>query len=151
MILFIEPFSKNIGMYVPAYPLPIMEIASFVKSKAPQIDIRVVAMPMDFGLPLTREGKEQIYQEFIADLSVLKPKGVGISCTAIAQVEEVIHLCELIKAYDPDIFIFLGGYFPTIYYEEIFGRTSSIDLIVVGEGEYASLRIIELLEKGKDP
>ena len=28
MILFIEPISKNTGMYVPAYPLPLLEIGS---------------------------------------------------------------------------------------------------------------------------
>ena len=151
MILFIEPFSKNIGMYVPAYPLPIMEIASFVKFNIPEVNIKVISIPMDYGLPLSKNGKEQIYREFIRDLSRLKPKGVGISCTAISQAEEVIDLCNRIKAYDPDTFIFLGGYFPTIYYEEIFSRTSAVDLIVIGEGEETTLKIIELLSKGENP
>ena len=151
MILFIEPFSKNIGMYVPAYPLPIMEIASFVKFNIPEVKIKVISIPMDYGLPLSKNGKTQIYREFIRDLSQLKPKGVGISCTAISQAEEVIDLCNLIKAFDPNIFIFLGGYFPTIYYEEIFSRTSAVDLIVIGEGEETALKIIELLSKGENP
>lgn len=151
MILFIEPFSRNIGMYVPAYPLPIMEIASFVKCNIPEVNIKVISIPMDYGLPLSKNGKKQIYQEFIKDLSQLKPKGVGISCTAISQAEEVIDLCNRIKAVDPDIFIFLGGYFPTIYYEEIFSRTSNVDLIVIGEGEETALKIIESLSKGENP
>ena len=49
------------------------------------------------------------------------------------------------------IFVFLGGYFPTIYYKEIFSRTEAVDLIVIGEGEIPSLKIIECLEKNKDP
>jgi len=151
LILFIEPISKNIGMYVPAYPLPIMEIASFVKFNIPELEIRIISIPVDYGLPLTQEGKKQIYKEVLKDLSEIKPSGVGISCTAIAQAEEVIHLCELIKEFDPNIFIFLGGYFPTIYYEEILFRTSAVDLIVIGEGEVSALKIIELLERGKDP
>jgi radical SAM superfamily enzyme YgiQ (UPF0313 family) len=151
LILFVEPFSKNIGMYVPAYPLPIMEIASFVKSNIPEVKIKVISIPMDYGLPLGKNGKEQVYQEFIRDLSQLKPRGVGVSCTAISQAEEVIDLCNRIKAYNPDIFIFLGGYFPTIYYEEIFSRTSAVDLIVRGEGEETALKIIESLGKGEDP
>ncbi|MCK4830668.1 cobalamin-dependent protein, partial [bacterium] len=146
MILFIEPISKNTGMYVPAYPLPIMEIASFVKFNIPQVEIEIISIPVDYGLPLTQEGKKQIYKEVLKDLSEIKPSGVGISCTAIAQAEEVIHLCELIKEFDPNIFIFLGGYFPTIYYEEILFRTSSVNLIVIGEGEISALKIIELLE-----
>ena len=151
MILFVEPTSKNTGMYVPAYPLSIMEIASFVKSNIPEVEIGIISISVDYGLPLTQKGKEQIYRELLKDISELKPKGIGISCTAISQAEEAIHLCELIKDYDPNIFIFLGGYFPTIYYEEILSRTSVVDLIVIGEGELPALKIIELLERGEDP
>ncbi|MFC1867410.1 B12-binding domain-containing radical SAM protein [Thermodesulfobacteriota bacterium] len=151
MIVLIEPISKNIDMYVPAYPLPIMEIASYAKSIIPEIEIEVISIPMDYGLPLTPEGREQIYEELIRDLFEIGPKGIGVSCTAIAQAEEAIHLCEIIKETDPDVFIFLGGYFPTIYYEEIFSRTSAIDLIVIGEGEMPALKIMERLERDEDP
>ncbi|HUU41463.1 MAG TPA: cobalamin-dependent protein [Desulfatiglandales bacterium] len=151
MILLIEPISKNIDMYVPAYPLPLMEIASFVKFNIPEVEIGIISMPMDYGLPLTKKGKKQIYQEFLKEISEIKPKGIGISCTAISQAEELIYLCELIKEHNPSIFIFLGGYFPTIYYEEVFSRTSAVDLIVTGEGEIPALKIIELLERGENP
>jgi len=128
-----------------------MEIASFVKHNIPEAEIGIISLPGDYGLPLTQEGKEQVYRAFLRDISEINPKGVGISCTAIAQAEEAIHLCELIKEYDPTIFNFLGGYFPSIYYEEILSRTSAVDLIVIGEGEIPALRIIELLDKGKNP
>jgi len=151
MILFIEPISKNTGMYVPAYPLPVMEIASYVKFNLPDVEIKVISIPMDYGLPLSKKGKEQIEKEFLKDLSKIKPKGIGISCTAISQAEEVINLCNLIKVFDPNIFIFLGGYFPTLYYEEIFSRTSAVDLIVLGEGEVSALKIVTLLNKDQNP
>jgi hypothetical protein len=138
-------------MYVPAYPLPLMEIASFVKFNKPESDIGIISIPVDYGLPLTPEGKEQINQRLLKDISEMKPKGVGISCTAISQAEETIKLCELIKGHDPDIFIFLGGYLPTIYHEEIWNRTSAVDVIAMGEGEVPSLKIIEHLEQGKNP
>jgi len=151
LITFIEPISKNIGMYVPAYPLPIMEIASFVKKNLPKIDIEVISVPIDYGLPLSEDARNNLYSDISIELCKAKPRGVGISCTAISQAEEAITLCEHIKRKDPDIFTFMGGYFPTIYYEDILKRTSSLDLIVVGEGEAPSLEIISLLEKGKDP
>jgi pyruvate-formate lyase-activating enzyme len=138
-------------MYVPAYPLPLMEIASFIKFTISEVEIGIISMPMDYGLPLTKKGKKQIYQEFLKEISEIKPKGIGISCTSISQAEEVIQLCELIKEHNPSIFIFLGGYFPTIYYEEVFSRTSAVDLIVTGEGEIPALKIIELLERGENP
>jgi len=151
LILLIEPISKNIGMYVPAYPLPLMEIASFIKANSPETEIEVISMPMDYGLPLTPEGRDHVYDELLKHLSEIKPKGIGISCTAIAQAEEAVHLCEKIKEEDPEIFIFLGGYFPTIYYEEIFSKTSAVDVIVIGEGEVPVLKISKRLEKGEDP
>ncbi|NLD37264.1 MAG: B12-binding domain-containing radical SAM protein [Desulfatiglans sp.] len=151
MILFIEPVSKNIGMYVPAYPLPLLEIAGYVKKQRPGSDIKVISLPMDYGLPLNQAGKEKLYDELLHDISMLKPLGIGISCTAISQAEETISLCERIKKQAPGIFLFLGGYFPTIYYEEIFKRTDAVDLIVKGEGEIPALKIIERLEDGKEP
>ncbi|MBW2208036.1 MAG: cobalamin-dependent protein [Deltaproteobacteria bacterium] len=151
MILFVEPVSKYIDMYVPAFPLPILEIASFIKCRQPEVELEVISLPVDYGLPLSQEGKETVYSLFLRDLVSLKPKGIGISCTAIAQAEGVIELCERIKAHDPDIFLFLGGYFPTIYHEEILKRTNAVDLIVAGEGEESALRIVECLEQGLDP
>ena len=97
MILFIEPISKKMSLFVPAYPQPIMEIASFVKSSMPGVEVGIISIPTDYGLPLTREAKKQIYQNLLHDLSEIKPKGIGISCTAISQAEESIQLCELIK------------------------------------------------------
>lgn len=151
MIVFIEPVSKNIGMYVPAYPLPLLEIASYVSSRNNETKIKIISMPMDYGLPLTPSGRENIHQQLLDDLANLEPAGIGISCTAIAQAEEVISLSESIKRVNPDLFIFIGGYFPTIYYEEIMARTSAIDAIVRGEGEIPSLIIIEHLERRQYP
>jgi B12 binding domain/Radical SAM superfamily len=138
-------------MYVPAYPLPILELASFVKSKLPKAQLEVVSVPVDYGLPINKSGKEKLFKTFFQDLSEIKPKGVGISCTAISQAEETIELCEKIKAFDQNIFVFLGGYFPTIYYEALFSLTDALDAIVLGPGEWAALEIVEQLEKGEVP
>ena len=138
-------------MYVPAYPLPLLEIASFAKQNQPGIEIEIISVPVDYGLPLNQTGKGEIYKKLLEDIFARKPKGVGLSCTAIAQAEEVIHLCERIKSIDSDMFVFVGGYFPTIYYEEIFSRTSAIDAIVRGEGEIPTLQLIQELEKNRHP
>lgn len=138
-------------MYVPAYPLPLLEIASFVSGMINEVEIKIISIPMDYGLPLTRTGVENIHKQLLKDLTELEPTGIGISCTAIAQAEEVISLSESIKQVIPDVFIFIGGYFPTIYYEEIMNRTTAIDAIVRGEGEIPALKIIEHLESRQYP
>lgn len=151
MIVLIEPVSKNIGMYVPAYPLPLLEIASYVAGVNSEAEIKIISTAMDYGLPLTQSGKQSLHRQLLDDLSKLKPTGIGISCTAISQAEEVISLSEDIRRSMPDVFIFVGGYFPTIYYEEIFNRTAAIDAIVAGEGEMAALKLIEFIERKKPP
>jgi len=138
-------------MYVPAYPLPLMEIASYVKHNRPETDIEIISIPVDYGLPLDKAGKEMLYRKLLDDIADLKPEAVGISCTAIAQAGEVVYLCEKIKSLDPDIVIFVGGYFPTIYHEELLSQTSAIDAVVVGEGELPALRIIDRLKRGALP
>jgi len=138
-------------MYVPAYPLPLLEIASFVRQNQPDIEIEIISVPVDYGLPLNQTGKEQIYKKLLADIFIRKPKGVGVSCTAIAQAEELIYLCERIKSINSDIFIFIGGYFPTIYYEDLFSRTAAIDVVIRGEGEIPALQLMRSLEKNKYP
>jgi radical SAM superfamily enzyme YgiQ (UPF0313 family) len=151
LILLIEPISKNPGMYVPAFPLPILEIASFINTELPQVELQVVSVPMDFGLPLNKDGKERIYRHLSQEIERLKPQGVGISCTAISQAQEAVHLGNLIKSIDKDIFVFMGGYFPTLYYEEILCSTSSIDVIIRGEGEIPALKVIERLARDTNP
>ena len=151
MYIFIEPLSQNIDMHVPAYPLPILEIASFVKHQFPYTDIRIISIPVDYGIPIDPQGKTNVYRRITRDIVNLKPKAIGISCTAIAQAKETILLCEKIKEADPDIFIFLGGYFPTIYFEDIFKITSAVDLIVSGEGELSASMIIGNIERQKSP
>jgi hypothetical protein len=65
-------------MYVPAYPLSVMEIASYVKFNLTDLEIKVISIPMDYGLSLGKKGKEQIEKEFLNDLSQIRPKVVGI-------------------------------------------------------------------------
>jgi len=149
LILFVEPVSKNIGMYVPAYPLSLLEVSGYVKRNLPQANIQIISIPMDYGLPLNKSGKEKIYQDFFQDVDMLQPKGIGISCTSVSQAQEVILLCERIKTRNPELFVFLGGYFPSLYYKEIFIRTEDIDAIVLGAGEIPSLEIVRYLEQGK--
>ncbi len=151
MILLIEPISTNIDMFIPAYPLPLLEIASFIKARRPQVAVEIRSLAMDYGLPITKPGKDRLYQKLADDIARLKPRGVGISCTAIAQAEETLQLCERIKTWIPEACIFIGGYFPSIYYQEILGRSAAVDLVVIGEGEEPTLKIVECLEKGVSP
>jgi pyruvate-formate lyase-activating enzyme len=151
MICLIEPASRSVGMFVPAYPLPLIELASLIKARRPFVDLQVVSVPFDYGLPLSAGGRDRVVSSLVDDLQSLRPEAVGISCTAIAQAEEAMALAERIREHLPKTFIFMGGYFPTLYAEEILDRTLAVDALVEGEGEAACLAIVDAVEKGLDP
>ena len=138
-------------MFIPAYPLPLIEIASYIKARQPQIAVEIRSLAMDYGLPISKAGKARVYAQLAEDIARLKPRGVGISCTAIAQAKETLQLCEHIKTWVPEACIFIGGYFPSIYYEEILAISKAVDFIVIGEGEAPALKIIESLANGERP
>lgn len=56
-----------------------------------------------------------------------------------------IHLVKKIKEINPDSFIFIGGYYPTICTEEAFSLFKDINCCVLGEGELTCLEIIKEL------
>jgi len=150
-LVLIEPLSSNIGMFVPAYPLACLEIASFVQHRWPEVPVHVISMPLDYGVALDREGKADITNRLLTDLDRLKPMGVGISCSAIAQAEQAMDLAARIKAAMPQTAVFMGGYFPTLYFTEVLNRCPALDWVVCGEGEQVASDIVGCLISGKDP
>ena len=151
MICLIEPASRNVGMFVPAYPLPLLELGSYIQALRPGTELKILSVPFDYGLPLSAGARDRVLDRLIGDLKTLRPDAVGISCTAIAQAEEAIALAERIRNALADTFIFMGGYFPTLYGEEVLNRTEAVDAVVAGEGEAALLAIVDAVAKKADP
>ncbi len=151
MLCLIEPASRSVGMFVPAYPLPLMELAGFIHSRRPRAEVHVLSVPFDYGLPISAEGKRRVVSSLVDDVEALRPKAVGISCTAISQAEEALFIAGQIRRRLPETFIFMGGYFPTLYGEEVLARSDAVDAVVEGEGEAACLAVIDAVKQGKDP
>ena len=78
-----------------------------------------------------------------------RPHLVGLSCMSF-QYATAIALAKLIKAVDASVRIVLGGYHPTLLYEEIGERPEgeTIDFIVRGEGEATFRELVEALSSG---
>ncbi|GAW28620.1 B12-binding domain-containing radical SAM protein [Carboxydocella sp. ULO1] len=149
MIVFIEPVNKKIDTYTSAPPLAILELASWVKDRL-GVEVRVVDVPVDYGFPVTSEGKEIVFSKLIEDLKVWSPMAVGISCTGVVLMENTRDMLRRIRQEFPDLFLFAGGYMPTLHYRELL-YDWPVDLIVVGEGEEACTQIVQCLMAGEDP
>jgi len=85
-------------------------------------------------------------------LSLLKkqsPDLVGFSCMSFHH-HSAIRLAKLVKAYNKNILVVIGGYHPSAMYEEISESPDSqfIDFIVRGEGEATFSELVTAIDSG---
>ncbi len=88
-------------------------------------------------------------EDYVLDLlSKRHPNLVGFSCMSF-QYHNAIKLARLVKGYDENILVVLGGYHPTLMYDEIADSPDSqfIDFIVRGEGEISFNELVNAIEK----
>jgi radical SAM superfamily enzyme YgiQ (UPF0313 family) len=83
-------------------------------------------------------------------LSRIRPDVIGLS-TMTWQYGTCVKIARLLRRWMPKVKIVLGGYHPTLMYEEIAHSEEQrdIDFIIRGEGEESFRRLINALE-GKD-
>lgn len=59
-----------------------------------------------------------------------------------------IRIIERVKKKNPNIFIWIGGFLPTLCAKDIIETNINVDCCMIGEGERTSLKLIQSLEKG---
>jgi len=80
-----------------------------------------------------------------------KPKVVGFS-SMIFQEAVVFKYAKAVKEYDKSIITVLGGYHPTVTFDEFFDRKGAefFDFIIRGEGEFSFNSLVESIYFNKD-
>jgi len=74
---------------------------------------------------------------------------VGISVMSVG-IYHGLRISDLIKSRDPYVPIVWGGVHPTLFPKETC-NDSSVNYVVIGEGELALLELVRTLERGGDP
>ncbi|MEW5925634.1 MAG: radical SAM protein [Candidatus Zixiibacteriota bacterium] len=87
--------------------------------------------------------------DYLKYIEKTKPFVIGISATS-PEYPKAIDVSNSIGAAYPDIPIIFGGVHPTLYPLEVFKDSPSVKAVVVGEGEFAFLNILERLVENKD-
>lgn len=90
------------------------------------------------------EGKPSILKA----ISEFKPQLVGVTCLT-PERKKSFEVAQMVKDYDPRIKVILGGAHATIMYKQILENYSSVDYVVIGEGEQTCLEIVQGLEPSK--
>jgi len=146
-ILLINPPLENMIKNAPTaiikgrdigYPnLGLMYIASFLEKNSDN-EVKIIDMQIE-GLDYNGLEKKLVDE---------KPDIVGVPATSFTLLDALIT-CGITKKIDKEVITILGGRHGSIYPKET-ANLENVDFVVVGEGEYTCLELIEKIEKNKD-
>jgi len=140
-IVLINPPHTAIGSRIPRENLPPLGLLSI---GGPLIDDghRVTLIDADLRWLATAT--------IVAETELLAPEIIMIGHSGSSSAHNtVVEICQAIKTHLPEATIVYGGVHPTYHWHEILTATSAIDIIVKGEGEATSLRLLHALEAGE--
>lgn len=136
-----------------ASPLGLLYIGASLRDAGFDIDILDSTCE---GYYNTRTGSDPEYltyglsdEDFCQRIRDFSPDIVGISSLFSAHQHNAIHHCDLVKSVDKNIIIVLGGIHPSLFPNESI-RNDSVDYVIIGEGEYRLLKLIEALNAGEN-
>ncbi len=100
------------------------------------------------------EGKDRIryglsFDEIKEAIFSYGPDVVGISCLFSMQAHNAHKVAQLAKQVNKNIITIMGGAHPTVLVGKVL-EDENIDYVVLGEGEYSTLKLLNFINEGKD-
>ena len=91
------------------------------------------------------------FNQIETEIQKRKPDIIGVSGPFTSQINNTLKICTLTKKINPNILTIVGGphVSTTTIPKEFLEENPAVDIIVIGEGEYTLLEIIEHLENKK--
>lgn len=137
--------SRGFNVY---FLLGILSIAAVIESKC---NLKIFDCLVE-NFQISKKGKTTRYGTSLINIEKqirdFNPDIVGISCPFSAQLKNSINIANLCKKINPEILVILGGPDASVRGKYILSKSKSIDICVLGEGEYTLLEIIESFKKG---
>lgn len=128
--------SRRAGEHLP--PLGLLSIAGPLRDDGHKVKL----LDADFD----NRKPEQV----AARVAQLKPDAVLLGHSGSTSSQPFIEeITRLIRKRLPDVYIIIGGVFPTFHWHGILLRNPQIDIIVRGEGEAVCRELIAALESGR--
>jgi magnesium-protoporphyrin IX monomethyl ester (oxidative) cyclase len=131
-------------------PLGLMYIAAVLEKAGHKVEILDAFMSNSsfwkigdttyVGMPYTKI-REEIKRR--------KPAIVGVTNPFTSQVENAIKVCNIAKEVDRNILTVVGGPHVTAVPVEFLEEAKSVDIAVIGEGEYTMLDVVRAHERRK--
>jgi radical SAM superfamily enzyme YgiQ (UPF0313 family) len=118
-------------------PLGIISIAQYLENKG--FKVKLLHIPLEFNI---KSNLSSVIQKYKSPLYL-------IQCHWYLYGGGAIKVAKICKKINPDSKIFLGGYHSNYFYMDILNKENSIDGIILGEGEVAAEKIVEIILKGR--
>ena len=126
-VLLVNPYgTEQDGFSNP--PLGLLYIAGMLLRHG--IDVKVVDGCLD-----GREGVSRALREY-------HPDWVGITCLTPGR-KNAIEVARMAKSADAEVKVVMGGAHPTIMFRQMLEHYPCIDFVVMGEGEYSCLELVQ--------
>lgn len=140
-ILLLNPPHPAIGSRIPVEHLPPLGLLAI---GGPLIDAshRVELLDAEFG-PMTTPAIVDAVRRRTPQAVLIGHSGSTSAHPAIARITRAI------RAACPQAWIVYGGVFPTNHWQEIMAAEPQIDVIVRGEGEETTVRLMDALQTGR--
>lgn len=118
-------------------PLGLLYIATFLKKKIYDVEVKIMDCP----------SQRISYVELEEAIKQFEPTVVGISATTLCLVD-VLKVARLAKSINKNIHVCVGGPHLFVYpYQTL--KYLEVDSIVIGEGEYVFFELIKQISEGK--
>jgi magnesium-protoporphyrin IX monomethyl ester (oxidative) cyclase len=89
------------------------------------------------------------FNQIETEIRCQNPDIVGISGPFTSQIGNTLKVSELVKKVNPNILTVVGGPHVSSIPEEFLEEAKTVDIVVIGEGEYTFLEIVEYIEGKK--
>src|SRR5262249_50240786 len=86
-----------------------------------------------------------------AHLRSFRPAAVGIIGGFTTDVYSTLHTGRLVKELLPVATVFVGGHHASLIPGDFLFPGSPVEAVVIGEGEWTGLELVDALERGDDP
>ena len=106
------------------------------------VAIRRIAESTEIGMP---------YEKISEEIGRRKPDIVGISNPFTCQIHHASKVANLVKELDSDIPTVVGGPHVSAVPEQFLEESPNVDIAVMGEGEFAMLDIVQMVEGKMKP
>lgn len=143
-ILLVNPpvpfFYYNREYYVPT---SLLYLGAVLENNGEEVRI----LDMKVAQNNTPSDSLEFYEKILTEsVSNFQPNLVGLGCLFSGDFPNVRRFSDVVKRYSKDIPVVVGGIHPTIYPHEILSNCSSIDWIILGEGERSIVQLVENLK-----